>query len=189
MPISEARRGTVRADADRGPDRRWAKLARSFVRRGGAPVSAPRETMHAKKKATRNHAEALQCIGDAIICNLLRSEPVPFAAQGESRPKPAKRARTVEFLTLGYSRKGTNGRSERLWSGEIRTRGLLVPNRRLRPTVFGSILAPHRQLSASLLTLCGAPVVSQLQINGSAAARRPVPLGHGRSDHRSRAIP
>jgi hypothetical protein len=73
--------------------------------------------MHAKKKATPNHAEALQCIGDAIICNLLRSEPVPFAAQGESRPKPAKRARTVEFLALGYSRKGTNGRSERLWSG------------------------------------------------------------------------
>jgi hypothetical protein len=51
--------------------------------------------MHANKKATPNHAEALQCIGDAIICNLLRSEPVPFAAQGESRPEPAKRARMV----------------------------------------------------------------------------------------------
>ena len=37
-------------------------------------------------------------------------------------------------------------------AGEIRTRGLLVPNRRLRPTVFGMILAPHAQTGASLLT-------------------------------------
>ena len=37
-------------------------------------------------------------------------------------------------------------------AGEIRTRGLLVPNRGLRPTVFGSILARHRYLRASLLT-------------------------------------
>src|SRR5712692_1532731 len=40
-----------------------------------------------------------------------------------------------------------NGRA-----GEIRTRGLLVPNRRLRPTVFVSILARWLGLLASLLT-------------------------------------
>ena len=38
-------------------------------------------------------------------------------------------------------------------AGEIRTRGLLVPNRTYRPTVFGSILALDIEISASLLTL------------------------------------
>ena len=37
-------------------------------------------------------------------------------------------------------------------AGEIRTRGLLVPNRRLRPIVFGSIVARLTQRRASLLT-------------------------------------
>lgn len=37
---SESRMETVPPDVDRGPNKRWAKLARSFVRRGDAPVPA-----------------------------------------------------------------------------------------------------------------------------------------------------
>lgn len=44
-------------------------------------------------------------------------------------------------------------------SGGGRMSGVLVPNRRLRPTVFGSILAPEPEISANLLT-CGGCVSS-----------------------------
>ncbi len=56
-------------------------------------------------------------------------------------------------------------------SGEIRTRGLLVPNRRLRPTVFGSILALSSESGASLLTHCCEHETFRWAIDGHGAAR------------------
>jgi hypothetical protein len=52
-----------------------------------------------------------------------------------------------EYLTEAFRAATRVGRA-----GEIRTRGLLVPNRRSRPTVFDSILARRPELTASLLT-------------------------------------
>src|ERR1700693_6165896 len=73
------------------------------------------------------------------------------SAQGLTRgPRPFTLAsQTVDMRSKSavFSDDKRDGRA-----GEIRTRGLLVPNRTCRPTVFDSILARLTQRRASLLT-------------------------------------
>src|SRR5712691_1909113 len=72
-----------------------------------------------------------------------------FQAFSAAVPTPCPTSsQTVETRSKSavFSAQKRGGRA-----GEIRTRGLLVPNRRLRPTVFSLILALETQSAASLL--------------------------------------
>src|SRR6266851_10987 len=60
---SESRTEPALSDVDRGPHRRWAKLARSFVRRGDAPLPAPHCPGKLCTQARRRHRTTPRLFG------------------------------------------------------------------------------------------------------------------------------